>query len=222
MYNSTYNTIHIYNYPFRCCCVCFLNNYNQTCPSSSLPQKQRAKKSKKKRGFNPVPSRHGSRPPSLSLYLFRSHSLPFWEVAQVQYISTYYDSRKNLRVDLSTFQVGQKYLIQLGCVRTVPAYLEEREWGKGRRDRGGCLRGWGRRRRGLVRSGLDWDGDQMLARTLRVSSFCDGRLYIVFLFSVRRCLRPLGSQQGKKKEKEIKHLYLRTYSPKHEIHFFLL
>lgn len=26
---------------------------------------------------------------------------------------------------------------------TVPAYLEERERGKGRRDRGGCLRGGG-------------------------------------------------------------------------------
>lgn len=90
-------------------CLLFSQQQQQPKPAPPLPcHKSKEKQRKaKKRGFNPIPSRHGSRPPSLPLpfslpfarALVRSHSLPFWEVAQVQYIYTYYDPRKNLHVD---------------------------------------------------------------------------------------------------------------------------
>lgn len=67
-------------------------------PAPPLPcHKSKEQRKAKKRGFNPVSIFVTA--PGLPLYLFRSHSLPFWEVAQVQYIYTYYDPRKNLHVD---------------------------------------------------------------------------------------------------------------------------
>lgn len=88
--------------PFVVVC-CFLNNNNNNNqkpkPATPLPchKKQRKKQRKaKKEGSTQF---HLVTAPGLPLYLFRSHSLPFWEVAQVQYIYTYYDPRKNLLVD---------------------------------------------------------------------------------------------------------------------------
>lgn len=95
----TIQYIHIYNSPFRCCLLLFVVfSTTTTKPAPPLPchKKQRKKQRQKKRV---QPSFHLVTAPGLPLYLFRSHSLPFWEVAQVQYIYTYYDSRKKLYVD---------------------------------------------------------------------------------------------------------------------------
>lgn len=66
-------------------------------PAPPLPcHKSKEQRKAKKEGSTQF---HLVTAPGLPLYLFRSHSLPFWEVAQVQYIYTYYDARKNLHVD---------------------------------------------------------------------------------------------------------------------------
>lgn len=97
---STYHTIHLYNYPFRCCLLFSQQQQQQQQPKPAPPlpcHKSKEKQSKaKKEGSTQF---HLVTAPGLPLYLFRSHSLPFWEVAQVQYIYTYYDPRKNLHVD---------------------------------------------------------------------------------------------------------------------------
>lgn len=72
-----------------------------TKPAPPLPCHKSKEQSKEKQKKRVQPNSISSRlPASLSLSLpFRSHSLPFWEVAQVQYIYTYYDPRKKLHVD---------------------------------------------------------------------------------------------------------------------------
>lgn len=101
MYNSTY--IHTIT-PFVLLLllvlvvglVVFSTTKNQNLPLLFLATKAKKKRKAKKRV---QPNSIFVTAPGLPLYLFRSHSLPFWEVAQVQYIYTYYDSRKNLHVD---------------------------------------------------------------------------------------------------------------------------